>query len=517
MRANILINKEIIENFVSHSNQKDKYKLIESKYKEENQKLYQSNEELNKKLQLTHSKMGYIEQTLSEAFHREKEENETLKSKIFFLEQSIQKKNSIIFNYKKRKEDKDNDEEYEREVYVFDPTKAIVQINDELLMYKQIYDSLIPHIKDIRESLSKSELMISDLQKENSKLRLQYKYHMLTANREKETLINAIQYERTSSNNRHLTDNCAKQDLSQTNTNANNLSNNNTGITNPNICRTDIVLTDLQIYKKLKMKTIDKTKFENEEFMEILKSNNLSQGEFEKLSKTKSNSRLIEVIEMLYSLLKDKNMSLNLLREEIDKLTTKNFQLNKDNMVLFQQNIEFKKQPVNSKAFLVSKNDQSNYADSLLNNTSQKTTNHNISNAITTYHKFIKLEEKKDTEIYTDSFERERESEHDSIVYMKNIREYSNDINENTTNVSKDKRISSNNNTTATVQRDININKNIMTMESITSSEFREGFKESNSFISTIREAKCDKDNVDGKDKEKGTDLDMVKIKSPNE
>lgn len=124
-----------------------------------------------------------------------------------------------------------------------------------------------------------------------------------------------------------------------------------------------------------------------------------------------------------------------------EKLTTKNVQLNKDNILLFQQNIEFKKYLANEKRLFTFKNNKSNYSDSLSNNTSQITTNNNITNSISTYHKFIKFEEKKVTEIYTDSFEREDSSQHDSIVYMKNIREYSNDINENTITASKDKKL----------------------------------------------------------------------------
>lgn len=443
--------------------------------------------------------MAYIEQTLSEAFNREKEENETLKSKIFVMNQSLIKKNNIIYILKKKKEDRDNssDIEYDRDIYVLDPSKAIVQINDELLMYKEIYDSLMTNIKETRESLLKSELMISDLQKDNTKLRLQFQYHMLTANREKETLINAIQYERSSSNNRQLTDNCSKQIMAQLNT-------------NNNICKTDIAMNNLQVYKKQKLKSIDQTKFENEDFVEILKNNNINQSEYEKLSKTKTTSRLTEVIEMMYCLIKDKNMSLNLLKEEIEKLTTKNFQLNKDNMLLFQQKIEFKNHLANEKRLFTFKKNKSNYSDSLSNNTSQITQNNNITNAISTYHKFIKFEEKKVTEIYTDSFEREHSSQHDSIVYMKNIREYSNDVNENTTTASKDKKTIDNN-----FKDNNNPSKNIMTIESITSSEFREGFKDIHSFISTIRENKSDGDhhsNVNAEEKE--TDFQMVNIKS---
>ena len=213
LRTNIKINKEIIEGFFSQSKQKDKTILCISKYKEEIQKLYTQNEQLNREIETLHNTIAYKEQTYNELLIREKEQNESLKTRIFILEQANEKKDNIIANQKRRL-DYQKDDEYsfiEREIYVLEPYQAIIQINDELLLYKQIYDNLSSHIKETRESMKRYEEMIMDLQNENSKLRTQYKLHILSANRERETLISAINNDRRSNSNiRTITENGSK-------------------------------------------------------------------------------------------------------------------------------------------------------------------------------------------------------------------------------------------------------------------------------------------------------------------
>ena len=41
---------------------------------------------------------------------------------------------------------------YEKELYIIDPSKAVVEINDELLLYKKIYNKLIKAIQKSRIS-----------------------------------------------------------------------------------------------------------------------------------------------------------------------------------------------------------------------------------------------------------------------------------------------------------------------------------------------------------------------------
>lgn len=504
LRTNIKINKEIIEGFFSQSKQKDKTILCISKYKEEIQKLYTQNEQLNREIETLHNTIAYKEQTYNELLIREKEQNESLKTRIFILEQANEKKDNIIANQKRRL-DYQKDDEYsfiEREIYVLDPYQAIIQINDELLLYKQIYDNLSSHIKETRESMKRYEEMIMDLQNENSKLRTQYKLHILSANRERETLISAINNDRRSNSNiRTITENGSKS-ISAINRNI-------------------LGEQENQLFKKI-MLDESKRKFESEEFVEIIKMVGLNQAEFEKMSKNKTYSKLTEAIEMMFRLLKDKNVTLNLLDKENESLTAKNFKLNKDNIELFRENIDLKTSLKNKK---LPKKHSAN--DSLINNTSKITnSNTNVDNTINTYKKFIKSQISEKTpenevnlnsnantinyEIQNNdnkSDSNAENSEHDSIVYTKNIKDEPEILDESS---------GKNNENNNSIHK-----KPLMTVESITSSEFREGCKGIDSFMSTVRNNSTTRDIVNGESDNNNTnnqssELEVKNIKVSN-
>lgn len=504
LRTNIKINKEIIEGFFSQSKQKDKTILCISKYKEEIQKLYTQNEQLNREIETLHNTIAYKEQTYNELLIREKEQNESLKTRIFILEQANEKKDNIIANQKRRL-DYQKDDEYsfiDREIYVLDPYQAIIQINDELLLYKQIYDSLSSHIKETKESMKRYEEMIMDLQNENSKLRTQYKLHILSANRERETLISAINNDRRSNSNiRTITENGSKS-ISAINRNI-------------------LGEQENKLFKKI-MLDDSKRKFESEEFVEIIKMVGLNQAEFEKMSKNKTYSKLTEAIEMMFRLLKDKNVTLNLLDKENESLTAKNFKLNKDNIELFRENIDLKTSLKNKK---LPKKHSAN--DSLINNTSKITnSNTNVDNTINTYKKFIKSQISEKTpenevnlnsnantinyEIQNNdnkSDSNAENSEHDSIVYTKNIKDEPEILDESN---------GKNNENNNSIHK-----KPLMTVESITSSEFREGCKGIDSFMSTVRNNSTTRDIVNGESDNNNTnnqssELEVKNIKVSN-
>ena len=86
------------------------------------------------------------------------------------------------------------------------------------------------------------------------------------------------------------------------------------------------------------------------------------------MSKTKIYSKLIETIEMLYSLIGEKNLSLSLVKKENDNLNQKNFKLNKENMDLVQENIDLKKEIAKFKSMNINLN---NVNKSLIKNTSK--------------------------------------------------------------------------------------------------------------------------------------------------
>jgi len=69
----------------------------------------------------------------------------------------------------------------------------------------------------------------------------------------------------------------------------------------------------------------------------------LSLDEFDSFLNDKSLYKLIEALELLNRLLNDKNLQIKILQDENEYLNNKNYNLNKENIFLFQQNIELKK------------------------------------------------------------------------------------------------------------------------------------------------------------------------------
>lgn len=69
----------------------------------------------------------------------------------------------------------------------------------------------------------------------------------------------------------------------------------------------------------------------------------LTLEEFDCFLNNKGLSKLIEALELLNRLLNDKNLQIKILEDENEYLNSKNFNLNKENIFLFQQNIELKK------------------------------------------------------------------------------------------------------------------------------------------------------------------------------
>ena len=473
LNSNLKINKQIIEGFFAKNSPKEKTNNFINNYKIENAKLYEQNLKLNKKIEELTNKLIYKQQVVTETMYQIKEESEKLKTKMFLLEQNNIKKENIIVILKKRLEAIKEDYSYfDQEIYIVDPAKAILQINDELMLYKQIYESLSKMIKDNSESMLRYEQLITDLQIENQNLRNEYKTQIFKTNRERENLICVIQKERSYSGNRK------ENGLYKSE---------NYRIKNryKNINRNDNLLGD--------------RKFENEEFLDIIKTVNLTEEEYEKMSKTKIYSKLIETIEMLYTLIGEKNLSLSLVKKENENLNQKNFKLNKENMDLVQENIDLKKEIAKFKSM---NNNLNQLNKSLSNNTSRISQNTKIKDTMMNYEKFIKNEQLQDEnetidkgKIIEDSGnlgENEDSLEHSSIKHRKkkknlntsngksglvqSIKIIENKENENYSSINNDK-----------------LDKLLLTLASVTSSEFREGCKGIDSFMSTIKREDTEK------------------------
>ena len=109
---------------------------------------------MNQKIEDLTNKLNHKQQFVTETMYQIKEESEKLKSKMFLLEQNNIRKENIIVLLKKRLEALKEDYSYfDQEIYIVEPSKAILQINDELVLNKQIYESLSKMIKDNNESM----------------------------------------------------------------------------------------------------------------------------------------------------------------------------------------------------------------------------------------------------------------------------------------------------------------------------------------------------------------------------
>lgn len=66
-----------------------------------------------------------------------------------------------IEKYNEGDESRYNSGFFEKEIHIIDPSIAVNQIHDELLLYKQIYENLVTHIRENKSSLVKYESIIN--------------------------------------------------------------------------------------------------------------------------------------------------------------------------------------------------------------------------------------------------------------------------------------------------------------------------------------------------------------------
>ena len=472
LKSNLKINKSIIEGFFSKLNSKEKESSIISQIKKENLNLYNQNEQLRKKIEDLNAKININQQNYLESTIQIKEENEHLKTKLFMMEQVLQKKDNIINRNKKKLSLYKNGFIYnQKEIYVTNPSKLINDINNELLTYKDMYSKNIELLKDSRIVLDRYEQKIIELQNENQTLRQEYKMHIFNTNRERETLMTTIQKERIQlrsitednanlrnnsnfndeygiknkiynnkknlitkseyeSKNNKLKKNNVKKHLKKINEKKTNLGDNiNINIENKddsekgyNICnnygsylnndQNKLKLAgesrkknfiygkgDIQIYKdNYFLSEIEDKQYEHEEFIDIIKNVGLSLEKFEELTKVKFFSEFTEIIEMLLNSIKEKEKVIIILQREIDNLNADNFKLNKDNMFLFNQNINLKKElssltSNNNISILKNKNNSLTFMNNL-NKINEIKLNPKIKDSIHNYKEYLNINQK---------------------------------------------------------------------------------------------------------------------------
>ena len=449
LNSNLKINKSIIDGFFSKLNPKEKESSMISNIKQENYNLYNQIELLQKKNSELSQKLQINQQNFIEATMKIREDNERFKTKIFMLEQVLEKKENLL-NKSKKKIYKNNFFN-QKEIYVTNPSKLINEINNELIIYKEKSKKNEQIIKDTRLVVDKYEDQIMELQEENQLLRQEYRMHIFSTNKERETLMTEIQKERIQlrsvtedktkyrnnkkNNGNDVYDNANKIKINKSSENSNKKSlKNNLKIVNDNMKEKDkdkgklekikdiitthgkYLFTDPNRLKKNEdirkknfiygendiekfndnyfLKEIEDKQYEHEEFIDIVKSVGLTLEKYEELRKIKYFSEFTEIIEMLLNLNKEKENIINILQRENENLNANNFKLNKDNMFLFSQNINLKKQLAELNDAI--NNNQKNETSLIpMNNLNEINLNPKIKSSMHNYKEYINQKQKK--------------------------------------------------------------------------------------------------------------------------
>lgn len=423
LKTNLKVSKQIIDTFIS-KNSENKYQEIILNLQKDNKNSSEINEELTKKnlqLQKEFSKFKEIISNL-------REEIEELKTKRFMLEESLIKKDSIIMAQKKGLS--------KNQYIVIHPNKAIVKLNDELITYKLIYERISKHLKKSDEKIDKYETVIANLQNEKEQIQIQNKLKLYSVNRENENLRYKLRN----------TINTLNDDKSYRSTNTPKINNINLHFnSNHNENRNKLPLQSSEKSNKSN-RSIEEDEFSknssfnnsfnNEEFKEILKQAGLSVEAYLLLSSNKMNTKLIDIIELMFKLISEKNMTIRILEIENENLNEKNVQLNEENI-----------------SILSKKNNES-----MANNTSKITINNLNINSLNAYKNILNKNESKE--------------ETDSIIVMKTKQNFNKE------------EISEKNRCKSSQSRR---NDRVLTLEnSITSSEFGRECKGINSFSSSF-------------------------------
>ena len=345
-KTNLQISKEIINTFVTkYSDPKIKYNnIIQSLnkqincFQEINRKLYEDNETLNNKI----NKMNLTYSTISE-------ELDDLKTKIFILQQDINKKNNIIKNLKNN-----NEIQFFSKYTLIEPNIAAIKLHKELEEYKEKFKKVYKYSVNYKEKLEKYDALVTNLQTEKDNLKAKNHLQKIQADKDKENLIFKL---REALTNIALNDEKSNKSCNLIKTK----NNSNTILENLNLINS-LNKSLLQKSKDVCDSLIVNRTFENnfgtfntsssvnnkrsvnlkdEDFIEILKQAGVTPTEFENMSKNNKFSKLTDIIEIMYKFLIDKTKTINILEAENENLNQENFELNKKNMELLKnKNIE---------------------------------------------------------------------------------------------------------------------------------------------------------------------------------
>lgn len=247
--------------------------------------------------------------------------------------------------------------EESNEVYIVDPSKAVVKLNDELIFYKESHQKFLTKLKKKQETIEKYENMINKLNAENNQLRKTYKMKLMKVNNEKENILTMIVQ-----NNINLEE---QANLNTGNNNILNKNKKNSILGNPKMSSGLSVTTtdnnDYNVVNTFEQLNIDNNQLKKiinkdevigkettlEEFGAVLKSVGLTRELFEKMSQIKGFGKLTDSIEFFYKLTLEKNKQILILEKENESLIFKNYELNKINIELENELKLYKNNPDN--------------------------------------------------------------------------------------------------------------------------------------------------------------------------
>lgn len=189
MTTTLIINKNILySQLLDNSKNKDNMDVL-NELKIENERVSQKNLELNKEKEILESKVNKIKRfkkffqlrkmqsDYDEKFLNERSEIDKLHEEIFMLQQKIYEKESALVNFK-RESEKNSNQETLKEIFIADPTKINVELNNEL--------------NNTRDIMAKVSKMLNAEKLKNEKLEKKYKQIMEDYDELKKISISAI-------------------------------------------------------------------------------------------------------------------------------------------------------------------------------------------------------------------------------------------------------------------------------------------------------------------------------------
>lgn len=291
--------------------------------------------------------------------NREKAEIINYKEQVFKLENYVTKLESELFLIKKKKNDKLKDDDYYgiKEVYITDPSEALICINDELYLYKNVYMNLSTHYRALQVSINQYEAIIQELKYESTKLEREI--------REKDKVIlMSISHARTNTVSKHQTEiNQREDDINRRNS-TNNLENPKTSVARPKLLK-------MKASKNKKKRSVDDDsdssfdadkyeaqqitekynqsygltpsenfpyssneidKLDISEWRDVVRIVGFTEEEYNQIFVKSKNNKISEAIDVLNTIVIDKNKQISLLNLE-------NSKLNNENKVLYDENL----------------------------------------------------------------------------------------------------------------------------------------------------------------------------------